>query len=374
MRRDSRERGAVLLGLSEFVVASALSSVACGKTNDGVSGAPDRSGTGGALGTLQTGGAAGAHPSGGGGAGTTGNGGVQSAGGAGVEATSGSGGASAVGGANGLGDAGELTDASGIRDAGGNDVTPADNSCLDGITDYVHDGPFKFETKTSDTLRFFVPTVPVGCKVPVVYLGGGTGAVCDPYVAILQRLATHGFLGTCYEAITSGEGTECVTALDTAHAMFPSLADDKLGVSGHEQGGGATFLCVQLAEVKWGKSKIYTGLAMEPASGLGGSDWMAAYARITSPMFMFSGTADGLTPESFVQQSFDALSDTDEAYWYAAVGATGVPVPVVPTQQVAVPWFRWKLLHDRKACDFFKQMPDGADWDARQSQNDSPCN
>ncbi|HEX4341463.1 MAG TPA: hypothetical protein VH062_36390 [Polyangiaceae bacterium] len=346
------------------MIAFALSSASCSNMDDRGSGEPASSSTGGATVATQTGGGAGARPNG--------SGGVTSAAGMGVAGKS-------AAGTGGSGAASNSSDASAFDDAGSNrdasdDGTAPGSSCLDGITNYESDGPFKFETKTAGNLHFFVPAVPVGCKIPVVYLAGGTGAVCDPYVAIQQRLATHGFLAVCNENITSGDGTECVTALDAAFAMYPSLIDDKIGVAGHEQGGGATFMCVQQAEAKWGKSMSYAGLAMEPASGLGGvGGWMDAYAMIRSPMFMFSGSLDAVTPESFVQQSFDALSDTDEAYWYSAIGATSIPVPIVPTQQVAIPWFRWKLLHDGKACAFFKQMPDGADWDMRRSQNERTC-
>lgn len=90
-------------------------------------------------------------------------------------------------------------------------------------------------------------------------------------------------------------------------------------------------------------------------------------------MLMLSGTEDHLVSESWVRQSFDALDDGIEAYWYSAVGATSVPTPVGPIQQVSIPWFRWKLLGDQNACEFFKAMPDGDDWDTLESQNEAPC-
>jgi hypothetical protein len=133
---------------------------------------------------------------------------------------------------------------------------------------------------------------------------------------------------------------------------------------------------VQLAEEKWGHSMIYTGLAMQPESGNGTvPDWMAAYAKITSPMFMFSGlVTDGLVSQGWVQQAFDALNDADEAYFWTNDGLRFIPVPVAETNQVAIAWFRWKLLGDQKACAFLKALPmTDTKWAEAASQNAQPC-
>jgi fermentation-respiration switch protein FrsA (DUF1100 family) len=150
----------------------------------------------------------------------------------------------------------------------------------------------------------------------------------------------------------------------------------KFGSTGHSQGGQAAFVVLQFAEEKWGDQGVYAGLAMEPASGFGAqptAGWPAVYAKIKSPMFMFSGTADILVSESWVQQAFSALDDKIEAYWYSAVGSTHIPTPQEHTNYVAVSWFRWKLLGDAKACEYFKKLPDNDKWDKRKEQNAKPC-
>ena len=97
------------------------------------------------------------------------------------------------------------------------------------------------------------------------------------------------------------------------------------------------------------------------------------YGMIKSPMFMFSGTADILVSESWVQRGFAALADSVEAYNWSAVGATHIPVPNNETMEVGVPWFRWKLLGDKKACEAFKALPMTNRWDERKAQNAKPC-
>jgi hypothetical protein len=319
----------------------------------GASGIGGASGAGGAKGESD----AGASKPGGGPGGATHAGGT---GGVGVMANSGA------------GAPGDESDAGGVA---GTDALPSPGpSCLDGVTDFANPGPFEFEAKTSGSVKLWIPAVPVGCKVPVVHFSNGTGATCSNYQGILERLATHGFLAACFENTNTGDGSRCITAVETAFTMFPELADHKVGSMAH--GGAAAFTCVQLAEEKWGHSMIYTGLAMQPESGNGTvSDWMAAYAKITSPMFMVSGlVTDGLVSQSWVQQSFDALNDADEAYFWTANGLKFIPVPVAEANQVAIAWFRWKLLGDQKACAFFKALPmTDTKWAEAASQNARPC-
>jgi hypothetical protein len=267
--------------------------------------------------------------------------------------------------------------------AGGSGGPIPHGACLDGITNYEDAGPFKFEAKVSGMVKLWVPMVPAGCKVPIVHLANGTTANCGNYQGALERLATHGFLTVCYEDPNTGAGTQGITAIQTAMTMYPDLADNKIGSTGHSQGGQAAFIVLQLAEAKWGTEYIYAGLAMEPASGFGtqpaGGSWQSYYAKIKSPMFMFSGdssggTSDGLVSIAWVQQGFDALSKTIEAYHWTGVGATHIPTPVLQEQEVSIPWFRWKLLGDNDACKFFKKMPDDkTKWKVQKEQNAAPC-
>ena len=132
-----------------------------------------------------------------------------------------------------------------------------------------------------------------------------------------------------------------------------------------------------LAEEKFGSSFIYAGLAMEPASGFGtqpaGISWQALYAKIKSPMFMFSGTADMLVSEGWVQSAYDAMNKANEVYWWSATGATHIPTPDNEEADISIPWFRWKLLGDNEACKAFKAKPGNGKWEKRMSENEAPC-
>jgi hypothetical protein len=199
-------------------------------------------------------------------------------------------------------------------------------------------------------------------------------------------------LTACYEDPDTGAGQYGVQAFDAALTMFPNLADNKLGSTGHSQGGQASIVTVQLAEAKWGDKMIYAGLAMEPASGYGtqpvGQTWQKSYAKVKAPIFMFSGdsgtgfanstllglgTGDGLVAITWVQEGFDALSKSIEAYHWLAKGATHIPTPEPEEQQISIPWFRWKLLGDKAACEYFKKMPMGGKWKVQKEMNAKAC-
>jgi hypothetical protein len=253
----------------------------------------------------------------------------------------------------------------------------AEDHCLAGITSFDSDGPFSYNSDSAGSVKLWVPDVPAGCKVPVIHLANGTGATCSAYLPVLQRFASHGFLTTCYENPNTGAGTQGLMAFQTAVSMYPDMADMRFGSTGHSQGGQAAFTVLQLTEAEFGPDAIYAGLAMEPASGFGtqpsGGTWQQVYAKIRSPMFMFSGTADVLVSQLWVTSAFNALDGSIEAYHWSAAGATHIPVPNAPTQEVGVPWFRWKLLGDQAACKAFKALRDGSGWSEVSVQNEEPC-
>ncbi|MET0344100.1 MAG: hypothetical protein ABW252_24005 [Polyangiales bacterium] len=253
-----------------------------------------------------------------------------------------------------------------------------ESSCLASVKDYGTRGPFKYAQKNAGVIKMWIPEVPAGCKVPVIHLANGTGASCGNYAATINTLASHGFLTTCYENTNTGAGTQGLQAFERAVADYPNLAAKKFGSMGHSQGGQAAFTVLALTEEKFGPDATYAGLAMEPASGFGtqprGGSWQSVYAKIKSPMFMFSGTADILVSQGWVRQGFAALADSVEAYHWSASGATHIPVPNGETQQVSVPWFRWKLLGDQDACKAFFALETGTRWNKVQSQNEAKCN
>jgi len=64
---------------------------------------------------------------------------------------------------------------------------------------------------------------------------------------------------------------------------------------------------------------------------------------------------------------------TTELYQYKAVGAMDIPIAFEHMNESIVPWFRWKLLGDRSACEYFKAMPDSEMWKLVKAANAADC-
>jgi hypothetical protein len=257
-------------------------------------------------------------------------------------------------------------DGSTVFDAGSRDAGPGNSNayCLDHITDYVAAGPYEIDMTQSGIVKLWIPRVPADCKVPVVHFSNGTGATCDAYAGILEHLASHGFLTACSEDPSGDDGTTCLTALQTMLAEHADLADQtRIGSIGHEVGGDVALLCLRKAEETWGGTVKYAGHAMEPQFGSGASspDWMTKLAHIASPVFMFNGSEDVLVSAQSVRSGYDLINS--EKYWYEASGAPHIPVPVSWGAESAVAFFRWKLLGDMVAGEYFAHMPDSDRWD-----------
>lgn len=263
---------------------------------------------------------------------------------------------------------GGLFGGGGGSDVGGSDAgtsgtdggTPGEiSSCLKGITNYFAEGPFRVQTRTSGSIKMWIPQVPAGCKVPMIHIANGTGATCSFYGAAIRRYASHGFLTLCYENANTGAGQYGIQAFEKALELYPDLADKKFGSSGHSQGGQAAFVTGQFAEEKW-PDGVHAILAMQPASGFGNQPrerWQTVYGKIKQPAAMYSGNpTDGLVSKSWVSDAFRALSRTTEAYHWSKSGASHFS-PNGDSMEMGVAWFRWKLLGDQAACRAFNTVP-----------------
>jgi len=258
----------------------------------------------------------------------------------------------------------------------------SDNSCLENITNFKPgQGPFKVKRATQGRVKMWVPQLPSGCKAPIVHLSNGTGAMCAIYGSVLNNLAQYGFMAICYENTNTGQGTQAMQAIDTAISKYPNLVDkNKMGFTGHSQGGAGTFTALARAEEKYGSGAKYTGVAMEPAAGFGNApaNWIQMFRNIKSPVAMFNGAADTLVFQPYARMSWTPLSDDIPKAWYKAMGmdSTHIPTPNNPGRQITVPWFYWMLLDNQAACQAFKDLPKKGPgrWSEIDSKNLPPCN
>jgi hypothetical protein len=274
-------------------------------------------------------------------------------------------------------DAGAEADSAGPAQGGLLDpqLTIPEDHCLADITDYGAAGPFAHEMVVLEQVKIWVPRAPVGCRLPVLHFASDRGVACSSYVGVVERLASHGFVVACYESPLHGSGEHCMVALETVLEAYPEIVDRRLGAMGHGPGALEAFLCAQLAEQRWGSSMLIAAHGAEPESTVGASvgDWESRLAQVASPSFMFSGSEDWIVAPAFSLRTFEAFGGDTEVVWYEGQGASHAPPPERFIHESALPWFRWKLLGDRRACRHFKALPDTGDWTLQQSRNDSDC-
>jgi hypothetical protein len=278
----------------------------------------------------------------------------------------------------------EVSDDGGLTDLADLEIIvsedPGPTSCLPPVQNYRSDGPFDYTTDDLnvgfDNVNVWIPEdLPAGCRVPIIHFANGTGASCSTYNSALTHFATHGFIVACYEDTNTGQGTQAIDAIEAVLEEYGDIADAKYGFTGHSQGGGGAILGVYRAEQQWGSSAEYAGLGIEPAHGYGDSpfNWGSLYGQIYSPVAMFNGSSDSLVSASWVSSGYDELPSTLKKAWYEAVGAAHIPPPNTDAGEMGVAWFRWQLLGDSDACEYFKDMPDSSDWRHQETDNLSPC-
>lgn len=253
---------------------------------------------------------------------------------------------------------------------------PPPDNCLPDVDDYTDDGPFDFTTDDVGDVNMWIPEdLPEGCRVPIIHLANGTGARCSIYNATLEHFASHGFVAACFEDSDTGQGTQAIEAIETVIDEYPDIVDTRYGFTGHSQGGGGAILGVYRAEQEWGSSRTYAGFGIEPAHGFGDSprNWESLYAQIESPVSMFNGSRDGLVSASWVRSGYNELGNIEKA-WYEGVGASHLsPIPNSYASEMGLAWFRWQLLGDSDACQYFKNMPSSSDWRLQEVDNLSAC-
>lgn len=276
-------------------------------------------------------------------------------------------------------DAGQVLDASDamadtaaeLSDAG---MVEAE-SCLRVPSDYTRPGSYGFSVVELERTKVWLPELPPGCRAPIVHFSNGTGATCESYADVLRTLASHGFVTACAESTNTGDGTPCIDAIAAVRERYPALVSGAVGSAGHHTGGAGALLCLGRTQAQPTDSARRAGYAVAPAAGTGGGggDWMVRYGELRAPTFVMRGSNDMLVSKAWVKSGFDALADQTESYWFEAIGANHLPLPLRWMHETAVAWFRWQLLGDKAACRHLKALPALEHWELEAQQAPSDC-
>jgi hypothetical protein len=186
-----------------------------------------------------------------------------------------------------------------------------------------------------------------GLLHPIIVWGNGTFVTPDAYWQVLDHWATHGFFVIAASTSNAGTGAEMIACLDYAVATYAGQVDpEKIGTSGHSQGGGGSIMAGRDPRVK-------ATVPLQPfVTGLGHDT--ASQSQQNGPMLLFSGTEDTWAPVSHQQTVFG--NSNVPTFWANRVGADHIVSATNDISEYRAPataWFRLHLMADESGRDWF---------------------
>jgi pimeloyl-ACP methyl ester carboxylesterase len=190
-----------------------------------------------------------------------------------------------------------------------------------------------------------------GLTHPIITWGNGTGAVPAFYAALLTHLASHGFVVVASNSSSTGSGEAMLEGVAWIIAenvrdgsdYFGMLATDRVGASGHSQGGGGTVAAGADPSVTC-TAPIAPWMGATPAS----------VEDLQGPMFTIAGSFDALVPAATVESQVYGLALVPSVYGIL-IGANHF-TPLGDAGAMRGPltaWFRLNLMADESAREVF---------------------
>jgi hypothetical protein len=258
-------------------------------------------------------------------------------------------------------------DDGGAGDDGGGASTGGSASCFPAGsgTDFTSDGPLTPTSADNTTVSctIFQPTVlgTNGCLNPVIVWGNGTFNTPSNYTDLFNHFASQGFIVAAADTSNAGSGQEMLACLSyiisqntTSGSPFEGHIDvNHIASSGYSQGGAGALAA--------GEDKRFTTvLAVSPyvVISLGSYDPSTYAAAQIHPLFMISGSADTVAPANNNQQPIFMTAPVP-IFWATHAGSTHFEV-LSNGGAYAGPmtaWFRWKLMGDSNAEQWFENPP-----------------
>lgn len=161
---------------------------------------------------------------------------------------------------------------------------------------YAERGPMETSRASVPGYELYYPTAMREGEHPIITWGNGTLAVPLFYQALLDHLASYGFVVVASTSTMTGSGQEMLGGVDylvdengrEGSIFFNKVDVDHVGATGHSQGGGGT--------INAGTDPRVTCTApIEPTPG--------RVAELQGPMFLIAGSEDSIVPASWVTAS-----------------------------------------------------------------------
>lgn len=193
---------------------------------------------------------------------------------------------------------------------------------------------------------------------PVITWGNGTGSNPTMYKALLNQLATHGFvvIGSNSPNVARGNPAPMVVGAtwvieqnaDPSSVMYQRIDTTHVGATGHSQGGMAT-------SQAGGDSHITT---IAPICGAG------SQRNLHGPALLLCGGKDTTVPcDGMIQNAFNGITnqpvmlanqlDADHGSWMSFAMGTRMPASLKPMEAAVIAWMRVQLMGDTSLRSWF---------------------
>lgn len=230
------------------------------------------------------------------------------------------------------------------------------------VTSFSDAGPFATtrDAPASSNCTIFRPATlgQGGVTHPVILWGNGTFTSPSTYSALLTHLASHGFIVAAANTSNAGDGSQMIACLGflttqsntSGSPLFHRVDLDRVGATGHSQGGAGTIMAGRDARVKF-TAPMAPFITAIPG---GGRFDTAAIGQQRGPMFLISGGNDTLAVPSRHQQPVFNSANVS-VVWATLAGAAHGDVTgnAGGFRGPLTAWFRAKLMDDASAAQLF---------------------
>ena len=225
------------------------------------------------------------------------------------------------------------------------------------VADFAARGPFATTDESQGT----------GCRVyrpatlgendldhPVILWGNGTGGSPSTYGDLLDHWASHGFVVAAATTSNAGSGQEMLACLDrletlngrSTGAYAGNLNLNRVGSSGHSQGGGGSIMAGQ-------DSRITVTAPFQPyVLGLGHDT--SSQSNQNGPMFLMTGSDDTLAGPTL--NGRPVFRNANVPVFWGNLEGVGHFEPVGDAGDYRGPstaWYRFHLMGDSNAESVF---------------------
>jgi hypothetical protein len=186
-----------------------------------------------------------------------------------------------------------------------------------------------------------------GVVHPIITWGNGTGAMPSSYTALLQHLASHGFIVIASNNTNVGSGDEMLAGVDWVQSenersgspMFGKVNAARSGATGHSQGGAGACAAARDARI----------VTIAPIQGGRSCEQMPPKV----PAIWFTGSADNIAVPDEIKAVYESVPGP--AMYAMLAGATHFTPPGNGGgfRGPVTAWFRAHLMADEDARAVF---------------------